>query len=99
LRRVRTHRNQDRSGRYRWYNCYELSDFLGGGAVTVRLHGDDEDKARKLNRTESVRQIPPDDPDFSELFRIRNDAESINRGLETRCGCGGRTALATGASC
>ncbi len=29
-----------------------------------------------------MRPIPPDDPDFSALFRIRNDAESINRGLD-----------------
>jgi hypothetical protein len=82
LRRVRTHRNQDRSGRYRWYNDYELPELLGAGTVTVRLHGNDEDRARELNRTENVRPIPPDDPDFTDLFRIRNDAESINRGLD-----------------
>jgi hypothetical protein len=31
---------------------------------------------------ENVRPIPPEDPDFTELFRIRNDTESINRGLD-----------------
>jgi hypothetical protein len=30
----------------------------------------------------NVRPIPPGDPDFQQLFRIRNDAESINRGIE-----------------
>jgi hypothetical protein len=50
--------------------------------ITVRLHGNDEDAKRRFNRTENVRPIAPSDPDFTSLFRIRNDAESINRGLE-----------------
>jgi hypothetical protein len=82
LERVRTHRNQDKTGKYRWYNDYRLSENLGGGIVTVRLHGTDEDIRRKFNRTENVRPIPPDDPDFARLYRRRNDAESINRGLD-----------------
>jgi hypothetical protein len=82
LRRIRTHRNADKAGRYRWYNDCALPDYLGGGTVTVRLHGNDEDTKRKLNRTENVRPIPPTDPDFPGLFRQRNDAESINRGLD-----------------
>jgi hypothetical protein len=45
-------------------------------------HGNDQDIQRKLNRTENVRPIPPDDPDFESLYRRRNDAESINRGLD-----------------
>ena len=81
LPRIRTHRNADKSG-YRWYNHYRLPDHPGGGTVTVRLHGDATDVARKFNRTENVRPIPPEDPDFRGLFRRRNDAESINRALE-----------------
>ncbi len=81
LRRFRTHRNRDRSGLYRWYNDYALPAHLGGGIVTVRLHGDDSDRARRFNRTENVRAIPPSDPDFARLYRRRNDAESINRDL------------------
>jgi hypothetical protein len=81
LPRVRTHRNADKNG-YRWYNDYRLPDQLGGRTVTVRLHSDAKDAARKFNRTENVRPIPPDDPSFPELFRRRNDAESINRALE-----------------
>ncbi|MCB1004100.1 MAG: hypothetical protein KDB35_07935, partial [Acidimicrobiales bacterium] len=46
------------------------------------LHGNDEDRARKLNRPENVRPIPPTDPHFNVLFRQRNDAESINRALD-----------------
>jgi hypothetical protein len=49
--------------------------------VTVRLHGTEQDTARRFNRTENVRVIPPADPDFNRLYRRRNDAESINRGV------------------
>jgi hypothetical protein len=38
--------------------------------------------SRKLNRTENLRPIPAGDPDFADLFRTRNDAESINRNLD-----------------
>ena len=48
----------------------------------MRLHGTPEDAARKLNRTENVRVIPPTDPDFARLYPRRNDAESINRNLD-----------------
>ena len=81
LRRIRTHRNADKT-RYRWYNDYELPTQLGGGTITLRLHGNDEDARRKFNRTENVRPIPPSDPDFQRLYRRRNDAESINRALD-----------------
>ena len=82
LTRVRTHRNADKSGRYRWYNDYRLPGHLGASVVTVRLHGTPTDTARKLNRTENVRVIPPNDPDFAKLYARRNDAESINRNLD-----------------
>ena len=62
LPRVRTHRNADKGG-YRWYNDYRLPDHLGGGTITVRLHGNDERReAPKFNRTENIRPIPPERP-------------------------------------
>jgi hypothetical protein len=82
LSRVRTHRNRDLSGKYRWYNDYRLPQNLGGGIVTVRLHGTPQDAERKLNRTENVRPIAATDPDFDRLYPRRNDAESINRNLD-----------------
>jgi hypothetical protein len=48
----------------------------------VRLHGTPQDTARRFNRTENVRPIPPSDPDFARLYPRRADAESINRNLE-----------------
>ena len=82
LKRIRTHRSQDKSGLFRWYNDYLLPESVGGGVITVRLHGNDEDAARKFNRTENVRVIPPSDPDFKSLYARRNDAESINRAID-----------------
>jgi hypothetical protein len=82
LARVRTHRNQDKNGTYRWYNDYRLPERYGAGMLTVRLHGSPADIARKFNRTENVRPIPPTDPDFARLYPRRNDSESINRNLE-----------------
>lgn len=81
LTRTRTHRRTGASG-FRWYNTYRLPDRLGSGEITVRLHGNNDDTARGLNRTENLRPIPPSDPDFARLYPLRNDAESINRHLD-----------------
>ena len=78
---MRTHRNADKGGKFRWYNDYRPPDDHGSGTITVRLHGTDADTARKLNRTENLRPIAPDDCDFARLYPRRNDAESINRNL------------------
>ena len=82
LPRIRTHRNRDKNGKYRWYNDYQLPDRYDALTITVRLHGNADDQARKFNRTENVRPIPPTDPDFARLYPRRNDSESINRNLE-----------------
>jgi len=81
LERVRTHRNADKNGKYRWYNDYRLPHRYDATTIAVRLHGNAHDRARRLNRTENLRPIPPTDPDFARLYPRRNDAESINRGL------------------
>jgi hypothetical protein len=59
-----------------------LPGHLGAGVITVRLHGNDEDKVRKFNRTENARPIPPSDPDFRGLYARRNDVESVNRAFD-----------------
>jgi hypothetical protein len=98
LKRIRTHRTQDKTGLFRWYNDYLLPDGLGGGVITVRLHGNAEDAARKFNRTENVRVIPPSDPDFKALYARRDDAESINRAIDDSMWLSRPTAWATLAS-
>lgn len=82
LERIRTHRARSKSGTYRWYNDHRLPAEHGGGTITVRLHGNNDDTRRRFNRTENVRPIPADDPDFDRLYGRRNDAESINRHLD-----------------
>jgi hypothetical protein len=82
LERIRTHRARSKAGTYRWYNDHRLPADRGGGTITVRLHGNNENTKRKFNRTENLRPIPADDPDFDRLYGRRNDAESINRHLD-----------------
>jgi hypothetical protein len=82
LKRLKTHRAQDKRGRFRWYNEYALPDSFGGKGVVVRLDTTDADRARGFNRTENVRPIAPSDPDFTALIRRRVDIESINRGVD-----------------
>jgi hypothetical protein len=82
LRRLRTHRIRDDWGKFRWYNDHKLPERYGSGVLTVRLHGTEEDRTTRLNRPENLRPIPPSDPDFATLYARRNDAESINRGVE-----------------
>jgi hypothetical protein len=82
LERIRTHRNQNKGGPFRWYNDYALPPEYGSKTLTVRLHGNPADVRQRLNRAENLRAIPPSDPDFAHLYARRNDAESINRALE-----------------
>ncbi len=77
-----THRNRDQNAKYRWYNDYQLPDRYNNQTITVRLHTNADDTARRFNRAENVRPIPPSDPDFARLYPRRNDAESINRNIE-----------------
>ena len=82
LERIRIHGARSKAGTYRWYSDHRLPDDHGGGTITARLHGNNDDAKRKFNRTENVRPIPADDPDFDRLYARRNDAESINRHLD-----------------
>jgi hypothetical protein len=67
LRRRRIHRNKAKNGLYAWYQDDALPAADGGGTITVRLRGNDEDERRHFNRTENVRAIPASDPDFLSL--------------------------------
>lgn len=79
LKRLRTIRRANKNGTFSWYNELALP---AGGTIMVRLDQSEEDTARKLNRTENARPIPPSDPDFARLYSRRSDIESINRGVE-----------------
>ena len=81
IERIRNQRFE-RAGGFRWYAQYRLPLELGGGEITLRLQGNDEDAKKKLNRAENLRAIPRTDPDFARLYVRRGDAESLNRALE-----------------
>jgi hypothetical protein len=69
-------------GRYRFYNEYELPpDYRAAKPLRIRLHGNEEDAGRGLNRAEHLRAIPPTDPDYHTHSARRVDAESVNRKL------------------
>lgn len=84
LDRLGVKRRQNRGdGRYRFYVEYRLpAEKWGGKTVRVRIDTTTEDATRKLNRSEYVRGIPMDDPDWERLYPRRSDAESINRALD-----------------
>ena len=52
------------------------------GQSTCALDGNEQYVERGLDRAEHLRAIPPPDPNLRTLNRRRNDAESINRGLQ-----------------
>lgn len=78
--RIQPHENKD--GIFRWYGFYKLPAEYGGKTIPVRLHQNEDDTSRKLNRTEILRPIPEGSDDFKRLHVLRADAESINRGIE-----------------
>ena len=93
LRRVRTHRNRDKSRKYRWYNDYRLPDNLDAGIVTVRLHGTPDDTAPRTS--DPSRRLTPTSPSCTpvEMTPSRSTATST-----THSGCAALTASDTTAS-
>lgn len=65
------------------FNSYRTPS---GDVVLMRLDTTKQDKQRKLNRSENLRQIPPAGEDFKRLYGRRADAESINRALDDTLG-------------
>lgn len=82
LELVRLQPHQNKEGGFRWYGYYKLPAEYGGKTISVRLHQNEEDARRGLNRTEVLRPIPEGSDDFTRLHVLRADAESINRSIE-----------------
>lgn len=82
LERVKVERRPNVDGTWRWYGLYLVPAPLGPGSIRVRLDTTDEDRARRFNRCEHLRAIPPSDDDYRRLHPMRADAESINRHLD-----------------
>jgi hypothetical protein len=77
--RTKTIRRANDDGIFRFYNAYLTP---AGDEVLMRLDTTEQDKLRKLNRSENLRQIAQNDLDFKRLYGRRSDAESINRALD-----------------
>jgi hypothetical protein len=84
LERLETQRRSNSDGTYRFYDVYRVPDPRGGSPKTIRLrtYTNDDDRAAGFNRAENVRQIPPGDPSYQLVYGRREDAESINRGID-----------------
>jgi len=64
IERVRTQRFK-RVGGFRWHGQVRLPAELGGGEISLRLHGNDEDAKKKLK----PRREPARDPALRSRFR------------------------------
>ncbi|MFN8232208.1 MAG: hypothetical protein U0V56_01575 [Actinomycetota bacterium] len=78
---VRIQRRRNHKG-FRFYAQVRLPAEYGGKEATVRLHENEDDVRRGIPRAENVRAIPEGSADFKRLHVLRNDAESINRGID-----------------
>lgn len=88
LGRVRTHRNQDKNGRFRWYDDFRLPDRLGGRIVTVRLHAAEDDERRKF--TTGPRTYARSQQQIRTSTACTGGATMPSRSTVrsmTRCGC------------
>jgi hypothetical protein len=78
--RIKTMKRANEDGTFRFYNTYMTP---AGDEVTMRLDTTEHDRARKLNRSENLRQTAPNDLGrFQGSLQEANDAESINRQLD-----------------
>jgi len=71
---------------------YVLPELYGRRHLMVRLYNNDEDTARKFNRTENVRPIPPSDPDFKASTAGGRTRSPSTAAWRTRCISTGPTA-------
>ena len=78
---ARIQRHDDKH-RYRWYGYYRLPEEYGDQEISLRLHQNEEDDRRRVNRPENLRAIPEGTADYDRLHPLRPDAESINRGVD-----------------
>ncbi|WP_137234697.1 hypothetical protein [Streptomyces sp. BPSDS2] len=66
--------------RCRWY---QLSRLSCGNTHRERLDATEEDRRRGFNRAEHLRQHPPDTDGYTQCYRWRPDAESLNAQLDS----------------
>jgi hypothetical protein len=92
-RRGRTMRREGRKA-FRFYNAYLMPTEDGSREVIMRLHGNEEDARRGVNRPEHLRAYASTDPAYQRLMATRNNAETLNSTLKRPSRVVGPTASA-----
>ena len=82
MMRISTKKRTNADGTFRWYGVYRLPGHLGGDQILVSADTTDDDRLRKVNRSENFRLMPSGDPDYDGLYPMRSDIEANNRQLE-----------------
>ena len=83
-------RRKNRTTGYRWYRSYtvpcdpRIDPELHAATFRLRLDTTDEDKNRKLNRTENLRLHPEGTPAFDRMIALRPVSESLNSQLKNQ---------------
>ena len=98
IARVRTHRNRDKNGRYRWYNDYQLPARYDDQIITVRLHGNDEDPPASSTAPRTSGRSRPATPTSNGSSRAATTPNPSTATSTTPCGSDAPTASATHAS-
>lgn len=85
LRRDRTYIRPNRAAPGALYNDWTiphhpLAEDLAGGTLAIRHNPADTDEHFELAK--ALRVIPPSDPDFARLYRVRADVESTNHHIK-----------------
>ena len=98
LLHIRTRRNSDKNGRYRWYNDYQLPDRYHNQTITVRLHTNADDTAWRFNRAETSGPSHPMTPTSHgsiPAVTMQNQSTAVSK---TASGSAGLIASATRAN-
>jgi hypothetical protein len=80
----RPYRRRNVDGTYRWYVEYRAQCHCGNHhkLVSERTDTTPEDAERGFNRSENIHIFPPGSTPYQKVYPDRNDAESINRGVD-----------------
>ena len=83
-------RKQTRVSENRMYNAFQIPDdpivplSKRGATTLIRVFSSEADLAAGKPRPRYLRSIPPNDPDFSRLYGLREDTESMHNDYKSR---------------
>jgi hypothetical protein len=83
-------RKQTRVSKNRMYNVFQIPDdpiiplSKRGATTLIRVFSSEADLTAGKPRPRYLRSIPPNDPDFSRLYGLREDTESMHNDYKSR---------------